>query len=138
MSNGGLNPDEKYCSSCGQIIKSAAEICPKCGVRVMGMPVPPPMTPGGGVATVVPNHLVKAILVTIFCCLPFGIVSIIFSSQVNSKLALGDVNGAIIVSNKANLWANIGLIIGLAQLVIGAIYFFVVGVAMMPDLSAIK
>jgi TM2 domain-containing membrane protein YozV/RNA polymerase subunit RPABC4/transcription elongation factor Spt4 len=25
--------DEKYCFSCGGIIKSAAEICPKCGVR---------------------------------------------------------------------------------------------------------
>jgi TM2 domain-containing membrane protein YozV/predicted RNA-binding Zn-ribbon protein involved in translation (DUF1610 family) len=25
--------DEKFCSSCGEIIKSAAEICPKCGVR---------------------------------------------------------------------------------------------------------
>jgi TM2 domain-containing membrane protein YozV len=27
------NADEKFCESCGQIIKSAAEICPKCGVR---------------------------------------------------------------------------------------------------------
>ena len=26
-------PDEKYCSSCGEIIKKEAEICPKCGVR---------------------------------------------------------------------------------------------------------
>jgi TM2 domain-containing membrane protein YozV len=25
--------DEAYCSSCGQIIKKEAEICPKCGVR---------------------------------------------------------------------------------------------------------
>jgi hypothetical protein len=25
--------DEKYCESCGEIIKKAAEICPKCGVR---------------------------------------------------------------------------------------------------------
>jgi len=25
--------DEKYCSECGAIIKSKAEICPKCGVR---------------------------------------------------------------------------------------------------------
>jgi ribosomal protein L40E len=26
-------PDEKYCQSCGAIIKKAAEICPKCGIR---------------------------------------------------------------------------------------------------------
>ena len=25
--------DEKYCSSCGAVIKKEAEICPKCGVR---------------------------------------------------------------------------------------------------------
>jgi len=25
--------DEVYCTSCGEIIKSEAEICPKCGVR---------------------------------------------------------------------------------------------------------
>ena len=26
-------PDEKYCSTCGEIIKQQAEICPECGVR---------------------------------------------------------------------------------------------------------
>jgi len=25
--------DEKFCETCGEIIKAAAEICPKCGVR---------------------------------------------------------------------------------------------------------
>lgn len=25
--------DEKYCSSCGEIIKEEAEVCPECGVR---------------------------------------------------------------------------------------------------------
>ena len=25
--------DEQYCSSCGSLIKKAAEVCPKCGVR---------------------------------------------------------------------------------------------------------
>ena len=29
--------DEKFCSSCGAIIKIAAEICPKCGVRQKGI-----------------------------------------------------------------------------------------------------
>ena len=35
----------------------------------------------------VPNYLVQAILTTIFCCLPFGIVAIVFAAQVNGKLA---------------------------------------------------
>jgi len=29
-------PDEIYCSSCGEIIKEQAEICPECGVRQKG------------------------------------------------------------------------------------------------------
>ena len=39
------------------------------------------------------NWLVESILVTIFCCLPFGIAGIVFASQVNSKWAAGDYNG---------------------------------------------
>lgn len=27
------NADEQFCSSCGEIIKKEAEICPECGVR---------------------------------------------------------------------------------------------------------
>lgn len=30
--------DEKFCSSCGSIIKKEAEICPRCGVRQMPAP----------------------------------------------------------------------------------------------------
>ncbi len=30
--------DEKFCSDCGALIKSKAEICPKCGVRQMAPP----------------------------------------------------------------------------------------------------
>lgn len=31
-------PDEKFCSECGALIKAKAEICPKCGVRLMAPP----------------------------------------------------------------------------------------------------
>ena len=33
-----LRPDDNFCSSCGEIIKKLAEICPKCGVRLMDAP----------------------------------------------------------------------------------------------------
>ena len=32
------NVDEKFCSDCGSVIKTKAEICPKCGVRQMAAP----------------------------------------------------------------------------------------------------
>lgn len=31
--------DEKYCTSCGTIIKKEAEICPSCGVRQKAAPI---------------------------------------------------------------------------------------------------
>lgn len=45
-------------------------------------------------APLVPNHLVWAVLTTIFCCLPLGVVAIVKAVEVNSKLAAGDIAGA--------------------------------------------
>jgi len=68
--------------------------------------------PGAGARfpTEVPNYLVQAILVTIFCCVPFGIVSIVYAAQVNGKVAAGDYAGAIATSNKAKTWAWVSLV----------------------------
>jgi len=33
-----LGADEEYCTSCGEAIKKAAEVCPKCGVRLKDLP----------------------------------------------------------------------------------------------------
>lgn len=74
----------------------------------------------------IPNYLVQSILVTVFCCLPSGIAAIIFSSQVNTKLAAGDFEGALESSKKAKLWCwvsfGIGGGIALIYLIIIAIY----------------
>ena len=53
----------------------------------------------------IPNYLVWSILTTIFCCQPFGIVSIVFAAQVSSKQAAGDIAGALDASKKAKTWA---------------------------------
>jgi hypothetical protein len=65
----------------------------------------------------VPNYLVQAILVTLFCCLPFGIVAIVFAAQVNGKLAAGDHAGAVQTSNQAKMWCWISFGIGLVVVV---------------------
>ena len=39
--------DEKFCSECGEIIKLAAEICPKCGVRQKSQPLEKQSGPSG-------------------------------------------------------------------------------------------
>lgn len=61
----------------------------------------------------VPNHLVAAIFVTLCCCVPFGIVSLVYAAQVNNKLAAGDIAGAQEASNRARTWALIALIAGI-------------------------
>jgi hypothetical protein len=52
-----------------------------------------------------PNYLVFAILTTIFCCQIFGIVSIVFAAQVNSRWNSGDIQGALDASKNAKLWS---------------------------------
>ena len=78
-------------------------------------------------STQVPNHMVWAILATLFCCLPTGIVSIIQAAKVNGLVAAGDIAGAQAASASAKKWAIIsaGVAIGLTVLYI--LFFVVVG-----------
>ncbi|MDA4515781.1 CD225/dispanin family protein, partial [Escherichia coli] len=71
----------------------------------------------------VPNNLVWAILSTLFCCLPAGIVSIVYAAQVNGKLAAGDVAGARDSADKAKKWAIWSAI---AAVVVGVLYFIII------------
>ncbi|HVE92505.1 MAG TPA: CD225/dispanin family protein [Actinomycetota bacterium] len=54
-----------------------------------------------------------AILSTLLCCMPFGIVSIVFAAQVNSKVAAGDQQGARESSANAKKWAIISAVLGI-------------------------
>jgi hypothetical protein len=73
------------------------------------------------------NWLVESILVTIFCCLPFGIAGIVFASQVNSKYDAGDYEGALKASADAGKWTKIGMIVGLILVALNMIFFFLMG-----------
>ncbi len=73
------------------------------------------------------NWLVESILVTIFCCLPFGIVGIINAAKVNSSFDAGDFAGADKASKDAGKWTKIGFFIGLGVMVLYAIAVFAFG-----------
>ena len=113
-----------FCTSCGTQLPPGAAVCPSCGARV----IVPAQIPG---APAINNYLVPAILTTLCCCLPFGIVAIIFAAQVNDKLRRGDVAGAMHSSKQAKMWCLIGA--GLGLLVI-AIYILAFGASIIPAL----
>ena len=107
-----------YCTNCGTWNGDEASRCSQCG-NPMPMAAPAPMAPGAaGQPLVIPNHLVEAILVTLCCCLPFGIPAIVYGAQVSGKVAAGDVQGALDSSRKAKMWSWIGFGLGLAWMLI--------------------
>jgi hypothetical protein len=80
-------------------------------------PLPQAATPGiqgaPGTQPEIPTYLVPSILCTLCCCLPLGVVAIVFAAQVSSKLAAGDIPGAIHASKQAKLWCWISFGVGL-------------------------
>lgn len=82
-------------------------------------------SPGGAPPN---NYLVPAILVTLFCCLPGGIVAIINATKVNSAYAAGDVAGAQAASANALKWIKISVGVGIAWIAFIIILNVIVGV----------
>lgn len=72
--------------------------------------------PASGTPSTVPNYLVLAII-SLFCCLPLGVVAIIFAAQVNGKVAAGDTAGALDASKKAKMFSYISIGLGLAGII---------------------
>jgi len=60
-----------------------------------------------------PTFMVWAILATICCCLPAGIVAIIFSSQVSTRYFARDYEGARRASERTELWIIISIVTGI-------------------------
>jgi len=89
--------------------------------------------PTGGMPPIRPkNWLVESILVTIFCCLPFGIAGIVNAASVNSRYDAGDYAEAARLSQQAGKWTKIGFWVGIAVIAIYIIVVFVIGVSLLP------
>jgi hypothetical protein len=115
-----------FCSQCGANNPDNAQVCGQCGkqlqpaapgapLQATGTVLPPGMT--------VQNYLVFAILTTIFCCLPAGIVAIVYAAQVNGKLQMGDLAGAQQASKNAKMWSLISLGVALGGMLL---YFLLI------------
>ena len=58
------------------------------------------------------SYLIESILVTVFFCIPFGIIGIVNASKVESLYNNGDYEGAENASKTAKRWMIIGLVSG--------------------------
>ena len=78
------------------------------------------------------DYLVESILVTLFCCMVFGILGIVYSVQANSAFSSGNITAANEFSAKAKQWVTYGFWCGIAVVGIYAI------LALMGALSSIS
>ncbi|MBR1838626.1 MAG: CD225/dispanin family protein [Bacteroidaceae bacterium] len=67
------------------------------------------------------SNLIYGILCTFCCCLPLGIVSIVYASKVDSLFMIGDYQGAQEAADKAKKYAMYGAV---ASAIVWALYFF--------------
>ena len=116
-----------HCPACGARNDDDAPFCVNCGQKLeaeeslpggsppyqrFGGSTYEPFGDSGSHPQHVPNYLILSILVTIFCCLPLGIVAIIFAAQVNGKVAAGDITGAQSSSRTARALVIVSVIVG--------------------------
>ena len=108
-----------FCPQCGSQIPDNSSTCPACGAPLgnpyqSSMAGPGPGYPGPAYpGPDIPTYLAQAILTTLCCCIPFGIVAIVYAAQVSSKLSRGDYEGARRSSDSAKMWCWIAFGVGL-------------------------
>lgn len=115
-----------FCPQCGASNADNASVCAQCGRNLQTVTTAAPLPVTGVVippGATVPNYLVFAILATVLCCLPTGIVAIVYSAQVNNKLMAGDYTGAQAASGNARLWCWISLGLGLLTIAVSVLLF---------------
>ena len=69
------------------------------------------------------NYLVWAILSTLLCCMPFGIVAIVKATQVDTFWAQGNQAEAIEAANAAKKWTIVSAVSSVA---VWSIYVLIV------------
>ncbi len=58
-------------------------------------------------------YMVLSVLATLLCCLPFGIIGIVFSSRINFQQRNGDYEGARVSAKMAERFLVLSLVLGL-------------------------
>ena len=112
-----------YCSRCGSEVSDDQRFCSNCGAEIhtdVDYSPEMDMDESTTISSQIPDintHLAKAIIATLICCAPVGVVAIYYAASVNGKLLKGNIEEARIASEKADKWGNwsigVGIILGL-------------------------
>ena len=89
-----------------------------------------PQQPYGVQPPMPDTYMVWAVLVTVFCCLPFGIVSIVKASQVSSLYSQGRYQESVAASEAAKKWAIWSAVAGVVISII-VIVLQIVGIGLL-------
>lgn len=74
------------------------------------------------------TYLIFAIISTLLCCLPLGIVAIVYASKINSLQRSGDYAGAQNAAKKAKMFTIIGTVAALVVSIFYIIFAIVIGI----------
>ena len=112
-----------FCQRCGKTIPDDSQYCGACGHRqgtavIAGgggheVPQAIPATADRRLPFPPPTHQGLALFCTLLCCLPCGIVALVYADKVNSRYLTGDHAGALQASESAKTWAWAGIVGGI-------------------------
>jgi hypothetical protein len=120
------SPRDGFCRNCGLEYDEDLTECPHChGANPADWPArmrekfadesppkgPPPAT-----------HLVWAILVCLFCCMPFGIIAVVYAAMAQANIESKDYRAAARNADRAMPWILLGML--LSAIALFAILFF--------------
>ena len=104
------------CPICGKPNEPHIYHCAHCGTPLQGEQAPGLAASEPAVAGEIPpkpfNWLIPAILSLVLCCLPLGIVAVIFAAQVEVKYYAGDYAGAEQSASRAKLFFLLSVVLG--------------------------
>lgn len=109
-----------FCSKCGTEIADGVQFCPNCGNQLNT-----PVAAGNGTVEKINTWLIPAILATVLCCLPFGIVSIVYAVGANTEISNRNFELAKQKAAKAKTWFWVSFACGF----LGSLFYIICAVA---------
>lgn len=111
-----------FCRNCGTGLPEGSRFCPNCGSRLQDS-VPNAASSASVHGVRPPSYLVLSLVVTLFCCLIFGIVGIVYGAKVDPAWNAGMYDQAREYSRKARNWALAGMLL---SIILGILYIILV------------